>query len=272
MSKITKYLPKKELSRLVGKIAHWRGPSWWAQLTIMIFSHFYRINLSEMDGVIQDYPSLGEFFIRRLKPGIRPIGESPIVHPVDGVITQSGLIQNGSLIQAKGMSYTIEDLTLDKESNAKWGNGYFTTYYLCPTDYHRVHSPADGEIVRVRHISGELWPVNEWSTQHIKGLFAKNERIVVELLTELGPLAVVFVGATNVGSIELAFDPEIYGNNPEAYTVETKKYEKLFVKKGDELGWFRMGSTVVNLFPSAFIEKINPVQKIAQRVRVNENY
>jgi phosphatidylserine decarboxylase len=250
MSAITKYLPRNHLSYFIGKLVHWRGPRFWAQLTIEIFASIYKINLSEAELPIQAYPSLGDFFVRKLKPGRRPISaDSAVVHPADSEISQHGPIIEGRLIQAKGREYFLQELLANAEAPARYENGYFVTYYLCPTDYHRVHSPVDGDIQRVTHVPGELWPVNKWSVENIHGLFSVNERIIVELATELGPVAVVFVGATNVGQIVLSFDASFRGNQLKLTENRVVEYgEPIKVKKGQELGMFRMGSTVVVVY------------------------
>lgn len=252
MSAITRFLPRKSLSRLVGVIVHWRGPRWWAQLTIKAFAKYYKINLLEAEFPIQNYSSIGEFFVRKLKPEARPLGTAWAVHPADAVISQHGEIVNGTLIQAKSLTYNLDSFTADPLAKAKWDGGYFLTYYLCPTDYHRVHSPVSGKIISARLLRGDLWPVNEWSTSNIVNLFGINERVLVEIETELGAVGVVFVGATNVGSIQLSFTNQIQGNADSS--SEHLQFD-LAVSAGDELGCFRMGSTVVMLYPKAFKER-----------------
>ena len=256
MSVITRILPKRGLSRWVGHVMHFRGPKWWALASVQAFAWFYKINLDEAEKPFTEYPSIGEFFIRRLKGGVRPLSSAWAVHPADSKITQSAAILNNSMIQAKGIHYSLRDFTLDPDCDKKWSEGYFLTYYLCPTDYHRVHSPVEGKITSVRHIPGQLWPVNEWSTTNIKDLFTVNERILVEIETELGPVGVVFVGATNVGHICLSFDESIRGNEKGPQVMKQKIYpQPIAIKKGTELGYFRMGSTVVMLYPPKFRTK-----------------
>lgn len=270
MSAITRILPRRRLSRLVGHIVHWQGPRWWVRWTIKNFARMYNIDLNEASKPYTEYPSLGEFFVRHLKPGLRPIASAWAVHPADSRITQAEPITNGALIQAKGHTYNLADFTRDKKCDEKWGQGFFLTYYLCPTDYHRVHSPVDGFITDVRHMTGDLWPVNEWSTTNIPHLFSINERMLVEIETDLGPVAVVFVGATNVGSICLSFDPDFKGNLNDQQLPAHKHYnDKIPVKKGDELGMFRMGSTIVMIYPSAFREAYAGKLNLGPAVKVN---
>lgn len=271
MSIITRVLPKRRLSRWVGHLMHWEGPTWWAHLSVKSFAKMYNINLQEAEKDYTEYPSIGQFFIRRLRLGVRPIAENSwAVHPADSHITQASPIQDGTLIQAKGMTYNLDEFTQDPHCHEKWGEGYFMTYYLCPTDYHRVHSPVTGEITDVRAMPGELWPVNEWSTSNVKNLFGVNERILVEIQTDLGPVGVVFVGATNVGHIVLSFDETIRGNQKSACVFQHKNYSpSIPVKKGDELGMFRMGSTVVMLYPKGFKEKYQNSLNLGPSVQVN---
>lgn len=270
MSAITRILPKRRLSRWVGNFMHWEGPSWWAKISIRAFAWFYNINLDETEKDYFEYKSIGDFFVRRLKAGVRPISEAMAVHPADSRITQAAPIDNGTLIQAKGLSYGLDEFTRDPGCKNKWAGGFFLTYYLCPTDYHRVHSPVDGVIKSVRYMPGELWPVNEWSTSNVPRLFAVNERILVEIETDLGSVGVVFVGATNVGHIVLSFDEKIKGNQSDNQVMQIKNYSPgISIRKGQELGMFRMGSTVVMLYPPNFRLMFERHLDLGPSVRVN---
>lgn len=272
MSSIVKILPRRLMSRLIGRLVHWRGPRWFAHLTVFLFGRYYRIAFHEAEKDFRDYPSIGDFFIRKLKPETRPIGTAEILHPADSRITQHGIITNGQLIQAKGMTYELKDFTQDPDAYKKWANGYFITYYLCPTDYHRVHSPVSGQVTDVRHIPGDLWPVNDWSTNAINNLFGINERVLVEIETDYGPVGVMFVGATNVGSIELDFDPTLVTNKPGTLIFNHQKYEPTVqIRKGQELGLFRMGSTIVMLYPPQIREQLLKKIDLGPRVQVNVN-
>lgn len=249
---------------------HFQGPSVWARLSVRAFAWFYNINLTEAEKPYGEYPSIGDFFIRRLKSGTRPIANSWAVHPADSKITQAAVIDDGTLIQAKGITYKLSEFTQDVDCDKKWAGGFFLTYYLCPTDYHRVHSPVDGEITSVRYMPGELWPVNEWSTTNIKDLFSINERVLVEIDTDLGPVGVVFVGATNVGHICLSFDEKIQGNQKGPHIFQHKFYSpEIPTHKGSELGMFRMGSTVVMLYPPQFRQKYAEQLNLGPVVKVN---
>lgn len=272
MSAITRFLPKNHLSYIVGQLVHIRLPGFLNKLIIANFAKAYRINLDEAEFPIEKYPCLGDFFVRKLKPGIRPLGKTWAVHPADSVITQASKITDGKLIQAKNKTYSVESFTKDKTALAKYNDGTFLTYYLCPTDYHRVHSPVDGEIKRVVHIPGALWPVNSWSTENIHELFSVNERVLVEIETDRGLVGLMFVGATNVGKIVLSFDSEIVGNQLLSDAVKEKNYSNLQIKKGDEIGMFRMGSTVVMLYSKGTISSEGVIGLLNTAVKVNSDF
>ncbi len=253
MTLIVKFLPRKWMSRQVGRFVNIKGP--WTPWLIKAFAWYYSINLSEAEHQIEGYASLGDFFARKLRVGARPIAESWAVHPSDSCITEFGIIDRGTLIQAKGQKYNLVPFIEEPAAFAKYDQGYFVTYYLCPTDYHRVHSPVSGFIRSVTYIPGDLWPVNSWSTENIPKLFATNERAYVEIATEFGPVGVVFVGATNVGSIVLPFAPDFITN--QGQKPKRKIFEiPLEIAKGEELGIFRMGSTVVLLLSPEIRSKI----------------
>lgn len=236
---------------------------------IRLFALFYGINLSEAEKDPSAYPSLGEFFVRRLKPGARPVAGATAVHCADSRILQHGPIAEGGwCVQAKGKTYQIRDFLVDPEWKEKYADGYFVTYYLCPTDYHRVHSPVDGVIRKTTYVPGDLWPVHDSAVASIDALYGVNERVIVELASDVGAVGVVFVGAMNVGSIELAFDPVIKGNAGMAFAQRTYDGMKE-VRKGQELGMFRMGSTVVVLFSGEFRRRFSGTLKLGPVVKVN---
>ncbi|MGZ6395789.1 MAG: archaetidylserine decarboxylase [Pseudobdellovibrionaceae bacterium] len=271
MSAITKFLPRNHLSYFVGKLVHWKGPGVWVQFSIWLFAKVYGINLQEAEKPASEYPSLGEFFVRRLKPGVRPLAQAPVVHPVDAHISQSGRIFEGRLIQAKGRDYFIRDLLVSSEAPKIYENGFFITYYLCPTDYHRVHAPLDGWIRKVTHVPGELWPVNKWSVENVHDLMSVNERIIVEMATDFGPVSVVLVGATNVGQIELSFDSSFRGNQLTLSKNRVVEYKTpLPIEKGQELGMFRMGSTVIMVYTEEFANCFAGKMNLDLFVKVNQ--
>ncbi len=229
---------------------HLQLPGPLARFSIQKFAEAYHIRIDEAEKPVDQYKSIGDFFVRRLKPGLRPLAESPILHPADSRIAQIGEIKDGKCIQAKDRWYSVADICGDFEVAKKYQDGLFVTYYLCPTDYHRVHSPVEGEIEKLRHLPGHLWPVNEWSTQNIENLFGVNERVVLEIKGRMGDCLLVFVGATNVGQIRVNFDPDIITNTTGDREPRVKTYTPAIpLKRGDELGAFYMGSTVVMIYP-----------------------
>lgn len=260
-------IPKSFLSLIMGLIARIYIPKFLRPLVIGKFIKMYKINTAEAEKDYTEYSSLSDFFIRKLKPGIRPVADSWAVAPADSELTMQGRISQNQIIYAKGMSFTLKEFLYDNEASGKFGNGQFYTYYLCPADYHRVHSPVSGIIKRVVHVPGKLWPVNNWAVKNIQKLFAVNERVIVEIETNLGPVAVVFVAATNVGQIELAFDQSLKTNQflqskePRVLTYSEKKE----IKKGDELGLFKMGSTIIVVYPHVIVGNL----KLPQIVKVN---
>ena len=270
MSAITRLLPKNHISYLTGKLVHLRLPKFLNTWIMSFFAKTYNINLQEAELPIESYPSLGEFFIRKLKPCVRPLGTTWALHPADAVITQAARIQSGKLIQAKDKTYSVTQFTADSSALKKWDNGIFLTYYLCPTDYHRVHSPVSGIIKKVVHIPGALWPVNAWSTENIQELFSINERVFVEIETDRGLVGVMFVAATNVGQIILSFDSEIVGNQFTKEKIEKSYSHK--INKGDELGAFRMGSTVVMLYAQGVLPNENVDGYFGLQSRVNSSF
>lgn len=216
------------------------------------FASIYNINQDEAERPLVSYKSIGDFFIRRLKPGVRPISDCDIVHPADAYINQAGPLNGDKLIQAKGKHYSALEFLGSEDYFKSLVEPSFMTYYLCPTDYHRVHSPVSGKILSMTYIPGALWPVNEWSVNSIDNLFSVNERVVIEIDARGRKLFAVLVGATNVGKMTLAFDPEIISNQGPLGKPVYKSYENLNIEKGDELGCFHMGSTVILVMDSSF--------------------
>ena len=250
-------LPKKKLSYLTGRVVRVKRPRWLARFAANTFAKYYSLNMNEAEFPIESYQCLGDLFTRRLKEGVRPISDAPLVHCADAEITEKGLIAEGQLVQAKGSNYSIEQFLYDSHASEIFRGGLFMTYYLCPTDYHRVHFPFSGKVTAVTHIPGALWPVNPWSVRNIKDLFAINERVVVRMETEFGPAAVVLVGATNVGEMSLSFEPAVRSNRPGQIDVFHKSYEVPYeAKQAEELGIFHMGSTVILVLSKDFVDQM----------------
>ncbi len=250
-------LPKNDLSHLVGKLVHQRLPGVLGPKSVEAFAKAYQIDMSEAELPITQYLTIGELFTRKLKAAARPVAQTRVVHCADAMITEAGTIEHQMLIQAKGKNYTVTELLRSSSFADDFEGGSFFTYYLCPTDYHRVHSPVEGEIIWSCHIPGELWPVNAWSVKSVPSLFAVNERVVVVVQTPFGKAALVMVAATNVGNMSMTFDDQICtrvrrGNRP----MRERTYRPpIAIKSGEEVGIFHMGSTVVMLFEKGMVER-----------------
>lgn len=262
-------LPKNLISYLFGLLAQISWPGFVVREVIRGFAKIYKIDLYEAEREVPEYKNLDDFFTRKLKTGIRPIGKG-VVHPADSNLTQLGKMGGETLIQAKGMTYSLKDFLQNEALSERLKNGYFFLYYLCPTDYHRVHSPVDGKITDIHYIPGKLWPVNAWSTRNIKNLFAINERVVINMETAEGVCSFVMVGATNVGKMTLTFDKDVITNKFLDRNPIKKKYDQpISVSKGDDLGAFHMGSTVVMVYEKSFFGS-NP-QFVSGQVRMGES-
>lgn len=247
------------LSRGTGVLADLTWPTSVVQEAKRWFVDRYKIDMTEAEHSIDSYKSLGELFTRKLKPGLRPIGNG-VVHPCDGYLSKVQLVQSDTLVQAKSHVFSLQDMLVDQNALAVFNGGVSLTYYLCPTDYHRVHSPLDCEIESVTHVPGALWPVNQWAVDTVPGLFAVNERVVFRGRSGNVPFALVMVGATNVGKITVSFDTEIRTNvRKKPFNYHTKSYlQPVVVNKGGELGIFNMGSTVILVFPSGVVNTLPP--------------
>lgn len=245
-------LPKKWMSHFVGKAAHLKMPQPLNQPLIQAFAKHYEINLEEIEKPLDDYATLGEFFSRKLKPEARPI-QGDLIHPADSQLIESGKIHDDLLIQAKGKSYKLEEFLPDNPWAEDFKEGSFFTYYLAPHNYHRVHSPVTGEVKWSVLVPGELWPVNSWSVKNVDGLYAINERVIAGIETEHGKMILVMVGATNVGSMSVTFDPNIKTNDPRKKETVFRKYDTgRPLEVGEEFGTFHLGSTVVAIYDKNF--------------------
>jgi phosphatidylserine decarboxylase len=242
-------LPKKILTRVVGLAASAKL----GKLTtgaIEQFVRIYKINTEEIDGNLADYQTFNDFFARSLKPGMRPIDDSAqsVVFPADGRISQFGALKDNLQIQAKGHYFTTDALLGDEKDAACFADGSFITVYLSPSDYHRVHIPFAGKLKKMTYIPGELFSVNPLYTQRIPELFSRNERVVCLFDTALGKMAVILVGAAIVRSIETVWAGVVAPNKSSEIVTTTYENEDISFAKGDEIGKFMMGSTVICLF------------------------
>ncbi|HSM04052.1 MAG TPA: archaetidylserine decarboxylase [Longimicrobiales bacterium] len=247
-------LPQGALSRLLGRLADVPLPRAVRRPILGAFVRLTGIRMDEAAEPLEHYRSVNDLFVRRLAPGLRRWPDDPgaLVSPVDGVVGAFGRIRDGTLIQAKGLTYGAARLLGGPAD--RYEGGLFLTLYLSPRHYHRIHTPLPGRVVQARHVPGRLLPVNGPSVASIQGLFATNERLIAELDTALGRVAVVAVGATNVGRISAAFDPAWAGgpgasvtNRPSPPPGERNYPEGVAVAAGDELMAFHLGSTVVLL-------------------------
>jgi phosphatidylserine decarboxylase len=243
-------LPKKLLTVLMGRLAGLRGGGFTHWVVRKFVAH-YKVNMAEAaDPRIESYPTFNEFFTRPLKPGARPLAASPFICPVDAAISQFGPIEHDQIFQAKGHSYSTRALVGgDAQLAAKFDHGHFATLYLAPKDYHRIHMPCDGRLVRMIYVPGDLFSVNPLTARHVPGLFARNERVVCEFDTPHGPMVLVLVGATIVGSMATVWHGVV--NPPRTKEVREWRYDDKDIRlaKGAEMGRFLLGSTVVMLFP-----------------------
>ncbi|AQS40161.1 phosphatidylserine decarboxylase precursor [Shewanella psychrophila] len=247
-------MPKHLVSRLVGKLAAAELGSI-TTTGIKWFIKQYKIDMSEAaQSEPEAYKTFNDFFTRSLKSGVRPLVQNQdyIVHPVDGAISQCGPINDGQIYQAKGHEYSSLALLGDQADDAKrFEDGDFATIYLAPKDYHRIHMPVKGTLSKMTYVPGELFSVNPLTAANVPGLFARNERVVAIFETEIGPIAMVLVGATIVASIETVWAGTVTpptGKKVFTWDYPTDGPEALTLEKGAEMGRFKLGSTVVMLF------------------------
>ena len=248
-------LPHRLLSRLVHACMRIRfSPV--KNLQIWIVGGLAGVNWEEAisDDAV-DYATFNEFFTRELKKGARPQDPDPaaFTSPADGRISQCGRITNDRILQAKGHHFSVRSLLGNDPGFADFANGFFHTIYLSPRDYHRVHMPMDGKLIRVVHIPGRLFSVASYTVRQVPNLFARNERLVCLFETSHGPMAVILVGAMLVSSMETVWAGTV--TPPYGKRVATGDWSRreIFLKKGDELGRFNMGSTVIVLLPAAAV-------------------
>jgi phosphatidylserine decarboxylase len=270
-------LPQAALSRSFGGIADLRLPGTLRPMVLGGFARLVGIDLNEASRPLESYESINDLFVRELRDDARtwPAQADVITSPVDGVLGRSGRIEAGRLIQAKGRDYSAAALLDDGALAERFDSGHFVTIYLSPRHYHRIHSPFDGAIVEARHVPGALLPVNAPAVIHVADLFPRNERVICTLATSAGRIAVVAVGAYNVGRISTAFDADwIAGDgrsvkNRGRARAERRAYEPpLDVARGDEIMAFHLGSTIVLLFESAVAPR-SPLEPGAE-IRLGE--
>ena len=244
-------VPHHLLSRMMGKLTHSRVN--WIKLTYMrLIIKRFGVNMDEAaQQDLNQFEHFNAFFTRALKADARPFvsGATQLACPVDGCVSQMGKIEDGRVFQAKGHDYALTTLLGgDDDWSKQFEDGEFATLYLSPKDYHRIHMPCDGTLKEMRHIPGRLFSVNPATVRTVPGLFARNERVTCLFDTPNGPVAMILVGAIFVASIETVWHGII--TPPTRSTMQTWRYkDDIKLAKGDEMGRFNMGSTVIVLFP-----------------------
>ncbi len=263
-------LPKQALTRYAG----WRASREWGARTTKLIGGFvakYGVDMSEAANPdIAGYKSFNEFFTRALKPGARPLASADLICPVDGAVSQFGAIRKDQIFQAKGHAYSTTALVGgDAALAAQFEDGHFATLYLSPKDYHRIHMPCDGRLLRMIHVPGDLFSVNPLTARGVPGLFARNERVVCEFESARGPFVLTLVGATIVGSMATVWHGVV--NQRRVAGVREWRYDdqSIALKQGDEMGRFLLGSTVVMLFPTAALQ-FNPTWAPTSPIRLGE--
>ncbi|MXP56374.1 archaetidylserine decarboxylase [Pantoea sp. Mhis] len=276
------FLPKKLLTKIVGWIAN-RDCGYITTIIIKIFVWFYNIDMSEVQNPnINSYHTLNDFFIRTLKKNMRPIDNDSLFLslPADGTISQLGNIKGEQIFQAKNHFYTLNNLLGNNERLAtQFLDGTFITIYLSPRDYHRIHMPCNGILSEMIYIPGKLNSLNSFNVLNIKNLFAENERLICVFKTDYGPMIQILVGAIIVGSIETVWAGIVSSTSSKKiikywqYSTHDKN-KSIVLLKGQEMGCFRLGSTVINLFIKnhvKFVEdiKINNKTRVGQTLAIN---
>ena len=265
-----KIIPKNFLSRIFGYITQIPLPSFLLNSVINYYCKAYKVNKKEIDFPESGFKTFDQFFTRKLKKGIHKIDSKPdsVVSPVDARIDQFGKINSSSIIQAKGIEYTVFDL-IPSETAHKFIDGSFVTLYLSPADYHRIHSPISGKIAGYFAIPGKLFTVQEFMVSGLKGLFTKNERLISFIKNKNKLVAVCKIGAMNVGRISLSYsnlETNHWFRKRKEYTYSSGKQPS--IKKGQEIGMFHLGSTIILLFQKNTI-KFTKI-KHGQKVRVGQ--
>ena len=240
------FLPQRLSSWCIRKLTRIRGV-WFKNLFIKVFSKLYKINWDESKySSPDDFKTFNEFFTRPLKEGARVISDAPLVSPADGKIAACGQLDNTQFVRAKGHDFTVESLIADPELAVTFKDGSFATVYLSPKDYHRVHMPATGKLLRTIHVPGKLYSVSLKTAAQIPTLFAENERYVCLFETEYGKMIVILVGAINVSSMATVWGGDV--TPPYGRVIDYKTYERdITLEKGAEMGRFNMGSTAIVL-------------------------
>ncbi|MFC0227597.1 archaetidylserine decarboxylase [Serratia aquatilis] len=259
--KLQYWLPKVALTRLAGWGAE-KKAGWLTRLVVKTFARYYRVEMQEAQNPdLSSYATFNDFFVRPLRDGARPIVADPdmLALPADGAISQLGSIDDDQIFQAKGHYYTLEALLAGNYLLAEqFRNGLFATTYLAPRDYHRVHMPCDGVLREMIYVPGDLFSVNPLTAANVPNLFARNERVICLFDTAFGPMVQILVGATIVGSIETVWAGTV--TPPREGIIKRWTYPAeglegaIKLDKGQEMGRFKLGSTVINLFTPGSVQ------------------
>jgi phosphatidylserine decarboxylase len=250
LTKLQYILPHHALSKMMSKLTHCENKIWKNLFIKQIIKH-YGVNMNEaLEQDINTFKSFNHFFTRELNSNVRPLTTIPnaIACPADGTVSQAGKINDGDIFQAKGKNFTVTELLGgDSKRAAPFNNGVFTTIYLSPKDYHRLHMPLTGTLTEMVHIPGRLFSVNTATTNSVPGLFARNERVAAIFDTDAGPMALVLVGAIFVSSIETVWHGVV--TPPSITSIRSWQYHENapVLKIGEEMGRFNMGSTIIVL-------------------------
>lgn len=251
------FLPQHWLSRFLGGLAHCRVP-WFKNLLIRSFIAHFNVDMEEAaETSIDHYVHFNDFFTRALRSGARPMAEgaATLISPVDGAISEMGRLAEGRILQAKNKFFSVESLLGGDEQRARgFHNGHFMTAYLSPKDYHRIHMPCDARLLRMVYVPGKLFSVNPASVSGIDGLFARNERVICYFETARGPMALVAVGAMVVASIVTTWHGEVAPSSMAGVQSWDYDDQEIQLHRGDEMGYFKLGSTVILLFPEGAME------------------
>jgi len=266
------FLPKQALTLLAGRIARAQAGAMTTRL-IAWFVRRYRVNMAEAANPdIASYATFNDFFTRALKAGARPLAQADLICPVDGAISQFGRIEGQQIFQAKGHHYSSTALVGGDAALAEhFDDGHFATLYLSPRDYHRIHMPCAGRLLRMIYVPGDLFSVNPTTARGVPGLFARNERVVCvfERPDGLGLFVLVLVGATIVGSMATTWHGAVNAPRPGQLCEWRYENKRIEFKQGDEMGRFLLGSTVVMLWPSGSLQ-FNPAWQAGAAVRLGE--
>ena len=249
-------LPQHFLSRIVYALMR-SEVTWVKNLLISLISRIAGINYDEaLSPDPADYASFNAWFTRALKPGARTFDpdQKAFLSPCDGKISETGCLHESRILQAKGKDYSVQDLLAGDPVCSQLADGYFSTIYLSPKDYHRIHMPLTGRLQRMIHVPGRLFSVAPYTARHVSRLFARNERVIAVFDTDAGPLVMVLVGAMLVSSTETVWAGEVTPTKNKEVTVKDYSSENISLAKGDEMGRFNMGSTVILLMPQGALK------------------